>query len=187
MCAYRERGLPSLRRGRISIPHARYFITLCCEPRKPVLHSPSTANTVLDSFRRLHRDGDVEFHCGTVMPDHIHFLFTLRDRILLSQVIAKFKYLTKNVILGDDVAWQENFFDHRVRVDVGLENFARYIFLNPYVSGLIGAEESWPRWVIHREYRPEFLLLLREGKYPQSEWIELSSGVSELIREDISD
>ena len=166
------------------MPNARYFITLCCEPRRPVLNLPSTANAVLESFRRLHRDEDVEFHCGTVMPDHIHFIFTLRDRLSLSQTIAKFKYLTKEFILVNDVVWQENFFDHRIRVDVAMEQFARYIFLNPYVKGLIGVEEVWPGWVIHREYRPEFILTLREGKYPHPEWIRSSCSMAELIMED---
>jgi putative transposase len=158
---------------------------MCCEPRKPVLHIEPTARAILDSSRELHCDGDVVFHCGTVMPDHIHFLFTLGDRLLLSQVIAKFKCITKKAILANDVAWQDNFFDHRVRVDVGLEQLARYIYLNPYRQGLIGLDEVWPWWVIHRDYRPEFFSLLRRGQYPQPEWIGALRSVSELIREDV--
>lgn len=61
------------------------------------------------------------------MPDHIHLLFSLGSRLSLSQVIQKFKSKTKQALNSHDLKWQANFFEHRLRPDVEMEQFALYI------------------------------------------------------------
>jgi hypothetical protein len=118
------------------------------------------------------------------MPDHVHVLFVLGSSLTLSQVWSKFKSLTKRSLGSVGLTWQTNFYDHRLRSDVSIETFARYVFLNPYRKGLLDLNEVWPWWVLNREYPPEFLELLGERKVPPREWLGLASGLETLLQEE---
>jgi len=52
-----------------------------------------------------------------------------------------------------------------------MEGFARYIFLNPYRKKLLSLNEVWTGWILNKHYRPEFIDLLIDGKYPHSAWL----------------
>jgi hypothetical protein len=116
------------------------------------------------------------------MPDHVHFLFTLGERLELSRLMAKLKSLTHSALIDRGLYWQDNYFDHRLRPDVSMEPFARYVFLNPYRKGLVSVHQEWSGWVLNRNYRPEFLEHLRDGKYPQAEWLAHEVPLAELIQ-----
>lgn len=128
--------------------------------------------------------GDVEFHCGTVMPDHLHVLFTLGERLPLSRVVAKLKTLTR-VDLGAGNRWQENYFDHRLRPEASLEPFARYIFLNPYRKRLLSVDAAWSGWIRNRNYTPEFFEHLRGGSFPRREWLSGELPLTRVIQDSI--
>jgi hypothetical protein len=133
----------------------------------------------------MHQSGDFDFHCGTVMPDHVHILFTLGQHLELSRLVAKFKSLTRSAMIDHGLQWQENYFDHRLRLDVLMERFARYVFLNPFRKGLLSIDEEWSGWVLNRNYRPEFLEHLSDGKYPKAEWLAHEISLSNLIQESV--
>ena len=59
----------------------------------------------------------------------------------LSNLIRDFKRITTRIA---DVAWQRDFFDHRVRHDESLDEKVAYIRANPVRAGLIGPNDSWP-------------------------------------------
>ena len=62
----------------------------------------------------------------------------------MSRVIGQWKrYQTKE--LG--IAWQDNFFDHRLRNDAEANLKHDYIRRNPVVKGLCLRPEDWP-WLI---------------------------------------
>ena len=133
-----------LRKGRRSIPNARYFLTLTTKDRKIDLTNTALSTAILNTWREMHKTNDFELHCGTVMPDHVHLLITLGQRITLSQTVAKLKSLTNPDRHAQDIHWQSNYFDHWLRPDVLKEAFIRYIFLNPYRKHLIHTDETWP-------------------------------------------
>ncbi|MGZ0656913.1 REP-associated tyrosine transposase [Coraliomargarita sp. W4R72] len=180
------RKTQNLRKGRTSTPRARYFITLCSKDRKPSLLDPGVAEAVLGVWRLQHVDGDYTFHCGTVMPDHIHFLFTLGDRISLGQCIIKFKAKTKAAIEAVGLKWQRDFYDHQLRADDAMEGFAKYMFLNPYRKSLLSADGEWPHWQLSHAYTPEFVQHLDDRGAPPEPWITDSMGVPKLIEIDIA-
>jgi|GEM_PF-160132 len=174
-----------LYKGRVSIPGARYFITLCSKGRVPSLLDSALAQSILDTWRLQHTDGDYTFHCGTSMPDHIHFLFTLGSRISLGQCILKFKAKTKEAMDAVGLSWQRDFYDHRLRADDAMEGFAKYTFLNPYRKSLLPLQEPWAHWHLSRDYTPDFLQYLVALGAPPKLWIEDSLGAEELIKNDL--
>lgn len=176
-----KRRTENLLRGRVSIPHARYFITLCTKGRKSGLTAPIIAEAIRNTWRRQHRDNDYVLHCATVMPDHLHWLCTLGERLTLSRIISKFKSLTP--IQWD---WQRNYYDHRLRADDSREPFSRYVFLNPYRKGLLRHDEEWPWWTLNRNEKPEFIEHLNKNRFPPPEWIDQGMNLKELIDQDMT-
>lgn len=114
------------------------------------------------------------------MPDHFHALFELGERFSLSQVISKFKSTCPSTI-----PWQRNYYDHRLRADDAIEPFSKYIFLNPYRNKLISLEEEWKWWTLNNQYQPEFMLHLKDDRYPHAEWINKSPELNKLIEQDL--
>ncbi|MDB6115493.1 MAG: hypothetical protein JWQ62_2438 [Lacunisphaera sp.] len=87
----------------------------------------------------------------TVMPDHVHLLAALGDKLELSRVIARLKFKLSPVVVRLGLGWQAGFHDHLVRTTEPLLAYFRYIHLNPYRAGLVKPGEVWPYvW-----FRPE--------------------------------
>lgn len=70
-------GTDLLGKGRLSLPGGRYFITICTCARKSDLEKSAVARSLLETVQRMEADGDLDLTCATVMPDHVHLLFTL--------------------------------------------------------------------------------------------------------------
>lgn len=178
-------GTDKLRHGRSSAANARYFITLCTENQLPGLNHDGLRQKLTDGLRAQQVGHDFDLHCATIMPDHLHLLFTLGTRLTLSQVLAKFKRWTAGSLQDQKLHWQSNFYDHRLRQDKALESFARYIFLNPYRKKLIGPADTWAGWICNKHYRPEFTVHLVNGQFPPKEWLAKEMGdLQELIEGD---
>lgn len=174
-----------LYKGRVSTPGARYFITLCTKDRELSLLDSAVAQSVLDAWRLQHADGDYTFHCGTSMPDHIHFLFTLNQRLSLGQCMIKFKAKTKKALDAVGLSWQRDFYDRRLRAEDAMEGFAKYIFLNPYRKSLMSPQAAWPHWHLSDHYLPEFVQHLDGNSAPPEPWIRQSLDVKEIIEADL--
>ena len=178
-------GVDRLRRGRVSLPGAWYFTTVCTEGRYVGLDEPAVASVLLAELQKLDTNNDLSLLATTVMPEHVHLLFKLGHQITLSQVHAKYKSMTKHVLGAAGLSWQSNFFDHRLREQVPLERFARYIYLNPYAKGIVPRTEAWPFWQLGANYTPEFVLHLENGVSPPTEWLNRMSGATSLVEEDM--
>jgi len=180
-----ERRTFDLRRGRISVPGAFYFITFCTRRRTPVLNTPATHEAGGEVCRRLSADGDVTSFTSTIMPDHVHLLFRLGARLSLSRVVAKWRAgLTRAV---PDVSWQSNFFDHRLHPGEDPEHYAWYAFMNPYCAGLVSLDESWAGWWLDGETNWEFLSHARPGPSPLPEWLDVFEGIARRLNTSESD
>ena len=82
-----------------------------------------------------------------LMPDHIHAILSFPDDQAISSVIGDWKHFQTR---QHDIAWQEGFFDHRLRDDERGEQLSEkinYIRQNPVVAGLCARAEDWP-WVM---------------------------------------
>lgn len=132
--------------GRFSRPRFTYFVTLCEVNRQPVLTEARTATAIRDAILGLHQAADLELVAGTLMPDHVHLLFVLGERLSLSRIIGKLKTQTSGPLRDGAARWQDNYYDHRLREADAREPFAKYIFLNPYRANLLSRKESWAHW-----------------------------------------
>ncbi len=127
--------------------------------------------------------GDLVWLAGTVMPDHLHLIFELGDRLPLDRVIAKLKGNITRTLHRSSApgGWQENVFEHRLRINEQAESYAFYIFMNPYRAGLCPLTDAWPWWVCTDENRFRFLARRRANGSPQPEWLAESERVAKQI------
>jgi len=80
------------------------------------------------------------------MPDHLHAIIAFPSVPGLKTTVTNWK---KFVARKHGVAWQRDFFDHRLRNDQELQEKTSYILMNPVRKGLCERAEDWA-WV----YRP---------------------------------
>jgi REP element-mobilizing transposase RayT len=126
-----ERKTERLHLGRISAAGARYFVTLVTKARKPWLASPEFARRTIEALRAWHEKGDGRILAATIMPDHVHVLFELGEKLGVGACVGYWKsHVLKVVGYAED--WQRDFWEHRVRDDERWEDYGLYIFLNPY-------------------------------------------------------
>jgi putative transposase len=159
-----------LHRNRISDSSAVYFLTCCTQWRRQDLTTGPIATSLLATVRAADWSRDTRTFAFTVMPDHCHWLFELGWRLALGRVIAKLKVTTGTILGERGMEWQRDFYEHHLRPDETPEDYALYIFLNPYRAGLIDAQTPWPHWWSGEPTALRFLKLTTGG-CPQSEWI----------------
>ena len=177
------RRTQALRRGRVSLPGARYFITLSAVRPTAALTMPRLAaeiqrlstDTIIDDAGRL--------LCSTIMPDHVHLLLELGGRLTVGQLIGKLKALSRPALAAEGAAWQRDFFEHRLRPDDPANAYARYVFLNPYRAALLDRRSVWPWWVLGTGVEFDFTAMLDCGQYPPTEWLGEDLSVSGLCAE----
>jgi REP element-mobilizing transposase RayT len=83
-----------------------------------------------------------------IMPDHMHWLFSLTDKASLSEVVGAMKRHSSrqvNVFLNQPGTpiWQRGFHDHALRNDQSVIDVARYIIANPLRAGLVRRVGDW--------------------------------------------
>ncbi len=158
--------------GRKSEPNARYFTTICLKDRSKSLLESALPSLLIHQLESQQCDGDFELRCTTVMKDHLHLIFRLGDRISIGQSIAKFKSKTRSYAI-----WQRDFYEHRIRNDESEEEFAFYMFMNPYVDRLCSLDEPWPNWTRWRNIPYQFEELLGDGISVPESWIKRVKGL----------
>lgn len=78
------------------------------------------------------------------MPDHCHFLASFQGDEEMTKVMKNWKRFTAK---RGGLAWQDGFFEHRLRSHESREEKERYILDNPVRAGLIARSDTWPwRW-----------------------------------------
>ena len=82
--------------------------------------------------------------CYVVMPDHCHWLFSLKDQYSLAQTVRMFKGKCSRYV-GINL-WQKGFHDHALRSDSELLPMARYVIANPLRAGLVERVGDYPYW-----------------------------------------
>jgi len=130
---------------------------------------------ILAAVGRLETDGNIRLSCLTLMPDHLHALFTLAGSLTIGQVVGKLKALAGRSRGTRGVVWQRDFFEHRLRPEDSVAGFARYIFMNPYRAGLCGGGDEWPWWRVNQDECQGLMVELEEGRFPPEAWFEFDT------------
>lgn len=144
---------PRLLRGRVSIPGQVYAITTVASARRPLFLATADARAVIDALRESDRQRCTCTLAWVVMPDHLHWLFLLRQSTLAGcmrgmKASAAKAINRRNGAVG--AVWQAGYHDHAIRDEESLRAIARYILHNPVRAGLCEypAEypHAWCRW-----------------------------------------
>ena len=141
----------NLRKGRYSEGRRAYFITAVLAERENRFFSDLyCARRVVAEMRALHDDRSVNSLAWVIMPDHVHWLFQLGERLDLSAAVKRFKarsahrvnaYLDRRGPL-----WQKAFYDRGIRDNEDIRGIARYIVANPLRAGLVETIGDYPLW-----------------------------------------
>lgn len=138
-----------LRLGRCSEVGRIYMITTVTRDRNPIFgdwHSGCACARVLHRFPTV---APVTSLGWVIMPDHVHWLFSLDDGTL-DDVIKRFKSYSARTV--NDVrhsrgpVWQKGYHDHAVRREEDLRTLARYVISNPVRAGLCDNVGDYPFW-----------------------------------------
>lgn len=83
-----------------------------------------------------------------VMPNHIHFLMTRFEAIVLADVMQSFKSLTAHkankILRRKGQFWMEDYFDRYIRNANHFVKTVRYIESNPVKAWLCKEPQDWP-------------------------------------------
>lgn len=134
-----------LRRGRASLIGQVYHVTMTTHHRAPHFANFWSARHVVNAIRQSDNDGITETLAYVVMPDHLHWLFTLRSGTL-SKAVARVKAQVTRTSGAGTPLWQRGFFDHALRSEESLADVARYIVANPLRAGLVTRLADYPHW-----------------------------------------
>ena len=142
----------SFQRKKIRLPSSRYsgkqiyFVTLCCEDRRPVFTDESLGHWLVTELLKSAAEQGFAIHAYCVMPDHVHLLVEgLIETCDLVGFISSFKqqtafYYKKKI--GRRL-WQSSYYDHILRKAVATDAVAWYIWSNPVRKGLCSAPQDY--------------------------------------------
>jgi len=132
-----------LRKGRWSQTGQVYHITTATRRRQPLFRDLTAAREVIKSLRHADADGQSTTLAFVVMPDHLHWLFELRQGTL-AQIVGGVKSASAHRI-GHRL-WQPGYHDHALRREEDLRTVARYIVANPIRAGIVKRVADYPHW-----------------------------------------
>jgi putative transposase len=135
---WRRRVAPAHRLERFDYSsNGGYFVTICTHRRQSLLTGESfdIASGELEAL--CGRFEGVGLDCRTLMPDHVHAIFTLTDcGAALSAIVQSYKSITARRIRERVVierVWQRGFYDRIIRNEMELAALREYVQHNRLV------------------------------------------------------
>jgi len=117
-----------------------YFITICTKERGRNQLCLDPAPKILQSIAHYHEVGRWYCDYAVLMPDHVHLLLCFHETDSFAKIIGDWKrWIGKQ----HEIAWQENFFEHRLRNDENAQAKWLYLRENPVRAGLVARAEDW--------------------------------------------
>jgi putative transposase len=133
-----------LRTGRHSQAGQVYLLTMVTLNRQPFFAEFRAARCVIRTLQAEDRLSRASTWAYVLMPDHLHWLMQLGDRVDLARCVQGVKSLVSRQ-LGETV-WQSGFHDRAMRKEEDLRALARYIVTNPLRAGLVKRVGDYPHW-----------------------------------------
>ena len=119
-----------------------YLLTICSQPRgRNQLCREEIASQIRTSLEFHHERGTWCLHVCVLMPDHLHLLLSATAETRLTHTVT---YWKRYVARQCGVAWQRDFFEHRLRHDEHFDAKVDYLRMNPVRGGLVDTPERWP-------------------------------------------
>ncbi|MBS94900.1 MAG: transposase [Chromatiales bacterium] len=144
----RDRHARFLRKGRRSLANQIYHVSTRCYKECRIFESSENAGILLQEIDRsdqIERTNTIIF---IAMPDHMHWLFTLRTSIPLEKLVRQIKGRSSkriNAATGSSGRlWQPGFYDRAIRRTEDVAQTALYILGNPVRAGLVSSAWDYP-------------------------------------------
>ena len=138
-----------LRHGRYSEQGRSYLVTIVVHHRQRLFTDLFLGRLLVAELRQVHERGLVDSLAWVIMPDHIHWLFELKQQTL-ADVARRIKSRSTLTInrhrQSKERVWQPGYYDRAVRVEEDIRTMARYIVANPLRAGLVERIGDYPLW-----------------------------------------
>jgi len=145
-----------LRKGRYSQHNQTYLVTTVTYQRQKVFADFCLGSIVVQALRHQHQQGNVHSLAFVLMPDRLHWLFTLQYDNTLAKVMQHVKGSSAYQIQKirqeraamplNKALWQDGYHDHALRKEEDLQQIARYIVANPLRAQLVNKIGDYPLW-----------------------------------------
>jgi len=139
----------NLRKGRCSEAGRPYLVTTVTHERKRVFRDWRIGRLLVTELRLSSELHHVESLAWVIMPDHLHWLFILRD-ITLAAAVHRMKARSAIAINrhsgNSGRFWQKGFHDRAIRQEEDLQTVGRYIVANPLRAGITRNIGTYPLW-----------------------------------------
>ncbi|MFP4204070.1 MAG: transposase [Opitutales bacterium] len=152
----------------MAVPCARYFITAVSEKRREGL----ACFRVWAKLLELASLNEADVWGMVLMPDHFHALFVLPDTNTPSDVVRALKGPATPTLRDLGLAWQRNYFEHRLRSVEESEPYLRYMLANPYRAGIADIGVRWPFWSVISPNARWFIEKFPK-QIPEPEWLDI--------------
>ncbi|UVE19618.1 transposase [Pseudomonas sp. LS44] len=117
--------------------------------RRPAFLDFDCARQLVHEMRLCAEDGLADSLAWVIMPDHLHWLLTLRQGSL-AQLMKRLKARnTQAINRRSDISgslWHPNYHDRAVRHDDDIQAMASYVVANPLRTGLVKRLGDYPLW-----------------------------------------
>ena len=139
-----------LRKGRFSETNQIYFVTTVTDKRKQLFTDLYSARIVINTMKNLDESEYVNSLSWVLMPDHLHWLFQLSDKITLPSVMKRMKAISARSINHklnkQGQVWQRSYYDRGIRRDEDIKQLSRYIIANPLRANLVKEVGEYSHW-----------------------------------------
>ncbi len=136
--------------GRSSLPNQPYFITTVTAQRSPIFTNWQVGRLLVSEMRNLHLENRIESLAWVIMPDHLHWLFILKESDSLSQIMQLIKGRSSRTINQfldhKGPIWQKGYYERAVRQEEDLRSIGRYIVANPLRANIVTSLKEYPLW-----------------------------------------
>ena len=144
-------GAHALRKGRFSCPNQIYLVTIVTHARTPLFNDFNVARTLIAELRQSDSGQLTSTLAWVVMPDHMHWLFGLGERMPLAKLLQRIKgrsakSINETLNARGQPIWQKGYHDRAIRREEDLKAIARYILANPLRAGITDKLANYPHW-----------------------------------------
>jgi putative transposase len=157
--------MPEYRRA--YLPGGTFFLTLVTYHRTPLFSEPENISRLRSCVAKTRTEMPFELTGAVVLPDHIHFLWTLppddsdysqrvsRMKILFTRSLRGRRSLPENVSASrrkhrESDVWQRRFWEHSIRDEADMERHLDYIHYNPVKHRLVSCPHLWEYSSFHK-------------------------------------
>jgi len=150
---------------------AVYFVSLMTSEHQPWLAIPRTRDAFLTALRAWHAQRNGRILAVNALPDVAHVLMELGSLLTVSQVVSGWKAALRHGA-GYSQTFRDDFQEYRLEAGEGVEDYGLYMFLAPYRSRLIPAEQIWDGWWTPEPGLFQFTASLNATGGPPEEWVK---------------